>query len=469
MFKVGLKEYSGNVRLSLKKVTSRNFTTIKYLPDITTIREERRFILRRNEASFSTSSVTHNDPFGSPFGSFPNTPLPVTRPNQGFTRGLQDSDSFKSEGPLRENSQTKTELKSLIGQETQIPQADFVDKEKVETASETNKSKAASWRLDKTTIQKLVDGIDEHGEDWEFLSTEVFNGNISPHSLENKWTFLRKKYPPKIQSPSRVYPYWTTKETEKLISAIDLHGVEWDKISIEVFNRTRSPRQCRSKWDNLQKKPFFQEERLEPDGKPTKALKREVSLRKENNHEPPALGGILQDQWSKVAYALGRRFVKLEINFVSPQELPWTREENIILFKVIKEHGINWDEISKAIPKRSVESVRERMGNTTSWTKEEVEKFEEAYNLYQNDWDRVSKHIKTKTPGLCWSYWRTITGADILEFHASEKSGSNVHRAALKATFSDSKTIELSFIRYNTVDAFVLENEVSKYKSQRES
>src|SRR5688572_4712920 len=97
---------------------------------------------------------------------------------------------------------------------------------------------------------KLFDAIDEHGENWEHISKEIFNNEVSPNNLERIWSNFRSKFPSR-SSKGLVYPFWTTKETFKLIDAVKACGEDWEKISVEWFDGERSHRSLKGKWEYL--------------------------------------------------------------------------------------------------------------------------------------------------------------------------------------------------------------------------
>ncbi|CAG8660459.1 4856_t:CDS:2, partial [Acaulospora morrowiae] len=450
---------------------------------VTTIKDGKTFIARNKRVSFTTSSTFYNDPFGSSQFGFSQDIPPFVSQSEGFASGeesLQESTPLNLEE--RENlfqAHSETDFvpeENLMEKESSTPNIELAIAEEPSTPTPADSNSEARIRpeiippkkeytfsrgIGSGNFQKLVDGIDEHGENWELISKEVFNDDVHPGQLKSFWNYMMAKHKNSTISSSRVYPFWTTKETEKLINAVDLHGEEWEKISIEIFNKKRSLMQCKNRWLRLQERQT-QGERLKPFKKPSRTwgdkLKETSLWMTKPNQVSPELGDVLKEQCAYFVRALGQQFVKLDINFVNPREFPWTRKENDTLFDLIKKHGFDWGEISKSIPNRSIESIRERASSVTLWTKEEVAKFEEAYDLYQSDWAQVSNYIKTKTPGLCWSYWRTITGADLLEQNKTKKFDTSFHRAEINVTFTDFTTTKLSFIRHNTNDAYVLKN-----------
>ncbi|RHZ87989.1 hypothetical protein Glove_27g9 [Diversispora epigaea] len=362
---------------------------------------------------------------------------------------------------------------------------DTIPPEALSTKWEQSVQKFGSNFWTTKEIKKLTDAVQLCGEDWGKISLDVFDNKRTPSQCESKWLRLngkswesrssrdysqrdypQKDYPQKDYSyssqrgnfnglPQKVSAEWTEEDTRTLIEAVDKQGSNWDLIAEKYYAGKQTVWNLQVKWvglvtskinEFLKMKKYSQDE--------TKSTQFELPKEISSEQRPIVLAQMFGNQWSNFAQVLGQRFVKLDINYSSPQELPWTKEENTKLFSAIKAHGFDWKKISEALPNRSEQFLRERASGTTSWTQDEMTKFEEGYAKHQNDWSAVAAFIDTKAPGQCWAFWRITTGADILEENTDKISDTKVHRVGVKVTYPDSKTEEMTFVRYNTSDAY---------------
>ncbi|CAG8614992.1 8621_t:CDS:2, partial [Diversispora eburnea] len=557
-------QYSSRVTTTSRSIIMQGLPTRTIIKNIKRINEY-------NNVCFTTSAVSLNDPFGSSQYGSPKTaatpppintnqsqstappqqaekPIAVTnvqpQPKQGQNDPF-DLGGFHADKPFK--SKVDPNAQKWIGRKSNIPEAEFFDvkksgqnmprdtrnfsyKDNARPTFNSNFSSAPSLPFD--DFQKLVDAVAEHGSnDWKYISKVVFEDAYPPETLSAKWQQSVQKFG---------NSFWTTKEIKKLSDAVQSVGEDWGKISVDVFDNTRTPVQCESKWLRLNGKTWesrssrdysqrdypqkdysyssqrgsfngpFQKgpaEWTEEDtrtlieavdkqgsnwdliaekyyagkqnvwnlqvkwvGLVTSKINEFLKMKKDSQDEtkskqfelpkeisseqrPIVLAQMFGNQWSNFVQVLGQRFVKLDINYSSPQELPWTKEENDKLFATIKEHGFDWKKISEALPNRSEQFLRERAGGTTLWTRDEMIKFEEGYAKHQNDWTAVATFVNTKAPGQCWAFWKTTTGADVLEGNTDKISDTKVHRVGVKVTYPDSKTEEMTFVRYSTSDA----------------
>jgi hypothetical protein len=284
--------------------------------------------------------------------------------------------------------------------------------------------------------QKLIDAIDEHGENWEFISKEIYNGEFSPEKLETFWRNLSRFFKPQ---KNKVFPFWTTKESLKLIDAVKACDEDWQRISIEWFDKKRSEYSLQKRWEKM-----FQIKRENIRDRANFLLKRkklnetqddilystEQALRQSqtSTRENPLkaqqkimdkdqlsreFGRELNLQLSSIKNLFGQ-VSSVEIYFNSPDP-SWTKEENSTLFATIKKSGTeDWEKVLKLLPGKSLKNIQERCSNIL-WETQEVEAFDKAFEQYDCDWSKISELVGTRSPGQCWSYWRITTGNDILE------------------------------------------------------
>lgn len=288
-------------------------------------------------------------------------------------------------------------------------------------------------------IKKLIDAVQSSGEDWAKISYEVFGNTRTPSQCENKWFRINgikkwgganRDYPQKDYSYSsqrgnfnlhaqRAPTEWTEEDTRILIEAVDKQGANWALIAEKYYAGKQTEWNLQAKWVSLVTTKF--NEFLKTKDEMKHELPKEIGP----DQRTAVLSKILGNQWSNFVHIFGQRFVKLDVNFVSPQELPWTKEENAKLFDAIRGYGFDWGKISKALPDRSEQVLRERLNGITSWTQDEMSKFVEAYRKHKENWEAVSADVGTKTSSECWTFWRASTGADILDPNTDKKSGMN--------------------------------------------
>ncbi|RIA84062.1 hypothetical protein C1645_742610 [Glomus cerebriforme] len=368
----------------------------------------------------------------------------------------------------------------------------------------------SSYRYSRSTDQKLIDAIDEHGENWEYISEKFYNCEIAPEELKNIWherkSYLKAK---KLNvQQNKVYPFWTTKEMLKLSDAVKTCGEDWKKISIEWFNGQRSSFSLENKWQKIDKKKYDQKlkqtdyrygKNWEPvsHDKSSNLLPKWENLNEKYQNKSGVektsdrgqqkkimdkgqfareFGRELKFQWSNIVNLFGQPVTSIEIYF-SQLDSSWTKEENSTLFAAIKEFGTkDWEKTLELLPGKSLKNIQERCSNVL-WEPQEVEAFDKAFEQYGSKWDKISGLIGTRSPGQCWSYWRTTTGYDISESNVKSGmlssndymklknvlirlffivTGGNQH-ANVFIQFPDKEISQMSFVRYDTKDDFISE------------
>jgi hypothetical protein len=326
------------------------------------------------------------------------------------------------------NSRSKSFQKSKIcySNETKLHN-NFEQQNLQQTSTGAQKFKMSS-------NQKLIDAIDEHGENWEYISKEIYNGKVGPEELKQDWNSFKSFIKFKMQQKG-VYPFWTTKESLKLIDAVKVCGEDWQKISIEWFDNKRSCNSLVQKWEKMiqiKNKPYITFNNLKQAN--NQFRKNSVVVSRNNISPNPLLtklkygdqrisqsqlarelGRELNLQWSNIVNLFGQQAISLEIYFNSLLNCSWTKEENSTLFAAIKKYGTDdWGKILELLPGKSLKNIKERCSYIL-WEPQEVEAFDKALEQYGTNWDKISGAVGSRSPGQCWSYWKIITGYGLSE------------------------------------------------------
>jgi len=90
--------------------------------------------------------------------------------------------------------------------------------------------------------QKLLAGIELHGNQWALISRECLGGRYNRHQCALR--FRHGIHPNRITGP------WTTEERQKLLTGVEEFGIgNWVKIAKDCFNWTRSDHDIKLEYD----------------------------------------------------------------------------------------------------------------------------------------------------------------------------------------------------------------------------
>ena len=175
---------------------------------------------------------------------------------------------------------------------------------------------------------------------------------------------------------------WTKTEDNKLRLAVaaQVDGIDWEQISFGHFESTRNASQCKNRWRNVS---VFEHVVIDSEQYYSNTFLC-LSYRLSQYLRPGIIRGswwpsedkvILEKvkqgyRWRDIAEVLsGRTSESIRdryANHLDPNLIKskWTKEEDRILFTEQFRIGNKWTEISKKLPGRSVNSVKNRYHNT---------------------------------------------------------------------------------------------------------
>jgi hypothetical protein len=147
---------------------------------------------------------------------------------------------------------------------------------------------------------------------------------------------------------------WSSEEDDTLTRLVGIHGKQWGIISSQMVNR--SPSQIAARWEKcidpkLTKGPFTPEED-------------QIILDYVEKYGPknwPALSDILVQRSPKQCR-------ERWLNHLSPgiSSVPWTNEEDLIIFDQYSKIGGRWSLIARFLPGRTDNSIKNRWNSSIS-------------------------------------------------------------------------------------------------------
>ena len=182
-----------------------------------------------------------------------------------------------------------------------------------------------------------------------------------------------------VTSSGRKYQRWTEEEDDLLREAIDKHvggpPYNWKRISRKYFKCFRTASQCKNRWKKVS----------------------QVKCR-----------ACFESEWLQ-ANPLSSPYCS-QCLMPGLKRSPFTKEEDEIIIKHAEQK--TWPEISRLLPGRISEQIRERWTNCLDpsltkepWTKEEVEKLFQAQAKFGNQWVKISKLLPGRSENSCKNRW----------------------------------------------------------------
>ncbi|GAX11435.1 hypothetical protein FisN_22Lh120 [Fistulifera solaris] len=208
-----------------------------------------------------------------------------------------------------------------------------------------------SWSCD---TPSLVISIDKEAEINEsYLAGSVVNSFDSAELSVDAETMTTPSSSQKAKT-ERQFQRWSSAEDRLLkegVSMGDGPPHDWTKIAANHFNGMRSPRQCKSRWKN--------------------AFSPNVNYEPFTEDEDNAIVYYRQlgFGWATIASYLPGRIAEQTrdrfVNHTNPslRTTPWTKKEDTLLIELQAKHGNRWTYISKYLPGRSENSIKNRWHN----------------------------------------------------------------------------------------------------------
>ncbi|KAM3146305.1 hypothetical protein pb186bvf_001650 [Paramecium bursaria] len=150
---------------------------------------------------------------------------------------------------------------------------------------------------------------------------------------------------------------WTTHEDNLMSEAIKIYGHNWIQISNYIGSRNAS--QCAQRLKRIKnkqsKKTRFQWS--EPD------QKKLVMLFKEYGQNWQVIAEMFGDRTSR---QVREKFT----NDLNPKlkQVPWTQEEDQLIYELFLKHGCKWTSFTKQLPKRSERMIKNRFYTKLRYT-----------------------------------------------------------------------------------------------------
>ncbi|KAL3944522.1 MAG: hypothetical protein SGBAC_001390 [Bacillariaceae sp.] len=155
-------------------------------------------------------------------------------------------------------------------------------------------------------------------------------------------------------SSNRKFQRWSPEEDDVLKNAVETEGgppINWKRIASKYFSNVRTALQCKSRWTKSLKPGILKGAWTPEEDACILRYKQEgLKLSEIAQYLPGRIGEHICDRYN---------------NVLDPElkKTPWTKEEDRILFLEQRRLGNKWTQISRLIPGRSENSVKNRWHN----------------------------------------------------------------------------------------------------------
>jgi hypothetical protein len=269
---------------------------------------------------------------------------------------------------------------------------------------------------------KLTAVVTEHGTEWARVASLV--PGRSNDQCRHRWATCLD---PTIDWTTTRKGKWSGEEDAKLTAAVAVHGNDWVPVAAMVPGRTGD--QCRYRWIKV-----------------LEHIDRTLAVTgKWSEHEDAQLTAAVTahgKDWVRVAALVpGRSHVQCckrwgaylnpTIDRTSARAGKWTLEENALLVKAVKDHGVNnWNVVAARVPGRSNvqchykwDQVLDPARNKGKWKADEIAKLKAVASELGKDWVRVAARMPGRTNMQCRERWNSCLTDTIDETTARNNKG----------------------------------------------
>ncbi|CAG8442535.1 13684_t:CDS:2 [Ambispora gerdemannii] len=303
------------------------------------------------EESSSPSANFQNSPqiYASYRGNNPNQMLSPTS-NSGFTSNGGFTSSYN---PLRYNKWTLEEYNRL----TEAVKKEGSDWDLISQnyfkASRSPKACMMAWDRVVQGIAPISPGQQLGNNNYPDPGQQVNNIPRYTNNMPNSGPMTTPKYPNQVRT-------WTTEEVDKLRRSVEQHGENFELISSEVFHGTRSAKACQLKYTNINE-PLdvrlgeFLDKGLHQINNALRKQPEKIHITKTwTKQENDILFESVKelgDDWTKILERLPGRTLAAAKNRYG--DIVWTSEEITAFEEAYSKYGQDWAKIAEGIPTKT--------------------------------------------------------------------------------------------------------------------
>ncbi|KAG9302492.1 hypothetical protein G9A89_007196 [Geosiphon pyriformis] len=271
------------------------------------------------------------------------------------------------------------------------------------------------WSIDEK--KALIEAQKQHGSKWKLIA-EKYLLVRKPRSLGYQWSMLKDSGAINNDSYFET-PKWTPEEDTELKLAVKKYDggpVNWNEIfstgkfphksgySLRGHYRIVLAKSRRGRWTNEE------DEKL-------------IKLVEKHGRKWTQISDVLERPCNQIYW----RYT----NCLAPgiKRGPWTIEENQNLAKVLEECGQDWDEMMRMLPRRTLGSIKsyvrysprfQKNCNMGPWNQDEIQALYKAMKEHGENWEKLSKAVGTRNPTQC-NKKVSATKKDLIYFEETSK------------------------------------------------